>query len=803
MKALYTKLFFVFAFTTVISLETNAQYCSPTITSTGIYILQLNFATYGDIAGGQTYLTASNGYTQTLGSSAGTVKPYFGGNFFYSISNPTGSSKNYDFRGYADWNDDGDFADAGEQLFTLSGTVPAISSTTTGTSIIPPLSTVPGDHRIRIALSESGAATACGTYTGEVEDYKITVPINTAPVLNTGATTYPNSLLSTVTNSNGIAIAELVNSSQPTANLIADANDRGTQWYNNVPRGIAIYGQTATNGTWQYKIGAGSWTNFGAVSSSNALLLMGDPSYVTYQTSSRIRFAPTGTGTPTFTYRAWDGTTGSNGSYANIVSTGGTTAYSTASLTASLPVIAATGFDDNIYISTYNDAIYTAPLNKTTFALSNPEPLLTGAPDFYAANITLDANANKLFWISGQNADKIASANTNGTGQQLSLITGITYLTGLATGNGKLFYWNWASDYSSADIYSANTDGTGIVKISGGAGKFNGTGMSDTKDIEYYNNKIYFQYSDGTNFKIASANTDGTGFADLYSTANSYGGMTVASGNIYWTENDGTVNKMATSGGAVTVLTTEAGFTLNDIIVDGAGTTAYFMEADATNPMYTIIRKVATSGGSASTALTVSGIVSSITFNTSAVVLAVSLVDFTGQYDNRKNASLLQWKTSGEANFAYFTLERSLDAINFTPVANIAATGSTTQGRNYNYSDDVKNIGANKLYYRLKEVDQDGRFNYSNTVLLRVAADVTINKLYPNPGNGVYTIQLNEAPATAVSLTVHNNAGQLITFDKFNTKNYQLNLAKQASGVYYLQLTFADGTSKQFTLVKK
>lgn len=803
MKTLYTKVFLIFLFTTIISFSASAQYCSPVITTSGIYILQLNFGGFGDIAGGQTYYTASDGYTQTLGSSAGTVKPYFGGSFFYSISNPTGSIKNYDFRGYADWNDDGDFADAGEQLFTVSGTVPAISSTTTGNSIIPPLSAVPGDHRIRITLSQSGTATACGTYTGEVEDYKITIPINTAPVLNTGATTYVNTLLSSVINSNGIAIAELVNAAKPAATLISDANDRGPEWYNMVPRGIAIYGQSAPNGTWQYKVGAGSWTNFGAVSSSNALQLMADPSYATYQTATRFRFTPTGTGTPSFTYRAWDGTTGSNGSYANIVSTGGTTAFSTANLTATLPVIAPTGYDDNIYLSTYNNVIYNAPLNKTTFDLGNAEPLLSSAPDYYAANITLDANTNKLYWISGQNADKIASANTNGTGEQLSLISGITYLTGLATGNGKLFYWNWASDYSSADLYRANTDGTGILKISGGAGQFNGAGTSDTKDIEYYNNKIYFQYSDGINFKIASANTDGTGFTDLYSTANYFGGMTVAAGNIYWTETDATVNKMTITGGTVTVLATETGTMLNDIIVDGAGTMVYFMETDATNPTYSMIRKVPASGGVALTVLTVSGVASSITFNTSAVVLSVSLVDFTGQYDTRKYASLLQWKTSGEDNFAYFILERSLDAINFTPIANITATGTSTQGSVYNYTDDVRNIAADKLYYRLKEVDQDGHYKYSGIALLRIAADAAVNRLFPNPGKGMYTIQLSEVPAVPVSLKVYNTVGQIVASDKFSTKNYQLNLGEQASGIYYLQLNYANGNTKQFTIVKE
>jgi hypothetical protein len=185
------------------------------------------------------------------------------------------------------------------------------------------------------------------------------------------------------------------------------------------------------------------------------------------------------------------------------------------------------------------------------------------------------------------------------------------------------------------------------------------------------------------------------------------------------------------------------------------------------------------------------------------VVLYVSLVDFTGQYDTRKYASLLQWKTSGEDNFAYFILERSLDAINFTPIANITATGTSTQGRVYNYTDDVRNIATDKLYYRLKEVDQDGHYKYSGIALLRIAADAAVSRLFPNPGKGIYTIQLSEVPAAPVSLKVYNTVGQVVASDKFSTKIYQLNLGEQASGIYYLQLNYAKGNTKQITIVKE
>ena len=209
---------------------------------------------------------------------------------------------------YADWNNDGDFNDADEFAAFNTGTVPAVSSSTTGTSIRPPLNITPGNYRVRMTLSENGAgsATACGTYKGEVEDYIITIAANTAPVLNTSATTFMNTLLSTNTNSNGISLTEFIQSSQPASALMTDANDNGSgNFYNLVPRRIAVYAQSASNGTWQYKVGFGAWTDFGSVTSSNALLLMADAGSSSYQPATRIRFVPTSAGTPTFTYRAW------------------------------------------------------------------------------------------------------------------------------------------------------------------------------------------------------------------------------------------------------------------------------------------------------------------------------------------------------------------------------------------------------------------------------------------------------------------------------------------------------------------
>ncbi|MFN9974740.1 MAG: hypothetical protein ACK58T_33100, partial [Phycisphaerae bacterium] len=89
--------------------------------------------------------------------------------------------------------------------------------------------------------------------------------------------------------------------------------------------GLAITGVTGS-GTWQYSTDGTTWASFGAVSSTNALLIT---------SSSQVRYVPNGQNgeTATFTYKAWDQTSGTAStnatpSYATTASSGGTTAFS-------------------------------------------------------------------------------------------------------------------------------------------------------------------------------------------------------------------------------------------------------------------------------------------------------------------------------------------------------------------------------------------------------------------------------------------------------------------------------------------
>ncbi len=99
-------------------------------------------------------------------------------------------------------------------------------------------------------------------------------------------------------------------------------------------RGLAVVGATGTSsqGTWQYSLdGGATWTDLGAVSGTSALLL---------RDTDRIRFVPKPgfLGKATLTYRAWDQTTGTAGTKKSIATTGGSSAFSTATQTATLLV---------------------------------------------------------------------------------------------------------------------------------------------------------------------------------------------------------------------------------------------------------------------------------------------------------------------------------------------------------------------------------------------------------------------------------------------------------------------------------
>jgi len=184
----------------------------------------------------------------------------------------------------------------------------------------------------------------------------------------------------------------------------------------------------------------------------------------------------------------------------------------------------------------------------------------------------------------------------------------------------------------------------------------------------------------------------------------------------------------------------------------------------------------------------------------------VQLVYFTAAKDG-DHASLLQWATASEIDNAYFEVERSADANIWESLGQVAGQGTTTQAHTYTYSDDAPADGVN--YYRLKQVDVDGHFVYTNiaqvTFDASVSAAVMSNTMtmYPNPlsANASLTIQLSDASSAISNVIITNSIGEVV-FSSVSAQDNVLHLSglNLSAGVYAVSV-FTEGAKPLTSLL--
>ncbi len=166
--------------------------------------------------------------------------------------------------------------------------------------------------------------------------------------------------------------------------------------------------------------------------------------------------------------------------------------------------------------------------------------------------------------------------------------------------------------------------------------------------------------------------------------------------------------------------------------------------------------------------------------------LPVKLSEF--KLNRNDNNVLLNWKTQLEINFSHFEIERSGDGSSFNALASMVGSNSSN-GRNYSYTD-VLNTSAGKFYYRLKMVDKDGSFTYSNILAVDNNTFAKSFLVYPTIANGSTIRASFKNVSVNAQLKVLNINGQLVSMynltEGANTKSVETtNLSK---GVYFLLL---------------
>ena len=199
------------------------------------------------------------------------------------------------------------------------------------------------------------------------------------------------------------------------------------------------------------------------------------------------------------------------------------------------------------------------------------------------------------------------------------------------------------------------------------------------------------------------------------------------------------------------------------------------------------------------------------TLATIAVVtgeIPVELASFTGS--KTQNDVRLDWITASELNNHGFEIQRSTDGNEFVTIGFVKGKGTTTERSYYSYSDQFYFMNENIMYYRLKQVDYDGSFSYSNILSFEnpSAAEFTLAQNYPNPFNPATKIEYSIPGDRFVELRVYDVMGsEIITLvneqKTAGTHSVLFDASNIPSGVYFYTLTAGDFVStKKMMLVR-
>ena len=174
--------------------------------------------------------------------------------------------------------------------------------------------------------------------------------------------------------------------------------------------------------------------------------------------------------------------------------------------------------------------------------------------------------------------------------------------------------------------------------------------------------------------------------------------------------------------------------------------------------------------------------------------LPVQLTSFKGTYAN--GVASLSWQTSQELNSDHFELFRSFDGNNFVSAASIKAGGNTNTTKNYQYNDQVSTMAGNYVFYKLKQIDKDGKFTFSSVIKLSLSDLHATIQLFPNPVVNNFTASFTAPKLSTATLLIRTTNGQTVyskIIDVIKGNNSVLiNNAPLKTGIYYVSIVNDD-----------
>jgi hypothetical protein len=187
--------------------------------------------------------------------------------------------------------------------------------------------------------------------------------------------------------------------------------------------------------------------------------------------------------------------------------------------------------------------------------------------------------------------------------------------------------------------------------------------------------------------------------------------------------------------------------------------------------------------------------------NSSFTVLPVILTSFSANVE--KNSSvILKWQTVNEHNSDFFLIERSQDGQTFTAIDSVAAAGNSVLPRNYTFTDKNPKVGRqSQIVYRLKQVDKDQNYFYSEIVSVKMSTSkISMDALSPNfvRKSESTSVRVYVPYPTLFHIILTDGAGKKVFSTRYNAQEGYNNIAmpssayNNAAGTYFIYVQGGD-----------
>jgi hypothetical protein len=171
--------------------------------------------------------------------------------------------------------------------------------------------------------------------------------------------------------------------------------------------------------------------------------------------------------------------------------------------------------------------------------------------------------------------------------------------------------------------------------------------------------------------------------------------------------------------------------------------------------------------------------------------LPVELTSFQASCEDE--GVILNWSTASEQNSSHFDVEKSENGTDWRVIGTVLSAGNSTQDITYTFIDSEKSNGDN--YYRLNQVDVDGKNEYFGPITVSCEDDSKINT-YPNPSKGEFNLVMHAKTNEQITLKITDGNSRILSTKVLDLQN-GINLfpirENLSSGVYHIQLITESG----------